>query len=158
MITRTVFLFIVSFMSLSLFANMKQHVATCGANGSCTLKASGTVNLSQTRNPMRAKTIAFRVNDKVAGTLKLYQSRVNNKDLVKGQFLLDNTSNKKSYFRYKVVLKDKVGVVAQSKGEIHLNQGKNQKMRFGSIVMPAEHMENITTYEIQVVETNGKLR
>lgn len=151
----TVCLFILAM--LPFYAQASEHAASCTSKG-CTLDASGTINLSQTRSFARAKNIAFKINDNVQGVLKLYHSKANNKDMIKGEFLMNNAVNQKSYLRYKIVFKDPKGAVGQTKGDLHLSHGKNQKMKFGSIVLSAQDMKNINSYQIQVYASDKKFK
>jgi hypothetical protein len=151
--------YILAIAPLSSYA--AEPAGTCShTNGAtrCNLSSTGTINLSQTRSFGKTKNIQFTLNNNVKGVLKLHHSKANNKDTIKGVFLVDNTSTEKSYVQYRVVFKDKVGAVAQTKGELHLAKGKNQKMRFGSIVLTPEDMRNISTYDIQMVASNRKSR
>lgn len=117
------------------------------------LSLSGAVNMSQTLNN-RTKNIHFTFNKDIKGVLKLYKIKFKNKELIKGEFWMDNTSLAKSYIKYSVIFKDKVGPIAQSKGEIHIGKGKNQKVKFGSILLAPEDMRSINAYQIQMMSAN----
>lgn len=149
---------ILSILSFSLFSFERggsKHIASCShKDAHCKIAATGSINLMQTHSYAKAKNIHFILNDKVKGILRLYYSRTRQGDVIRGEFIIDNVALKKSHIQYRVVFKDKVGVVAQSKGDILLTRGKNQKMKFGSVVLTEEDMRNIDRYDIKIGSTS----
>lgn len=113
--------------------------------------STGGINLMQTNGVGKTKNIFFALNNNVKGVLKLYWSRAYNKDTIKGVFIMNNTGNQKYKMKYRVVFKDRVGAVAQSKGDIFLSPGKYQKKKFGSVVLAREDMRNIDSYDIKII-------
>lgn len=157
---KTVLMSLLVACPLSVLAS-ERHIAQCQqGNANCQLVASGRINLLQTRGYAKTKDIFFTINNDVNGVLRLYYSRTKNQNLIRGEFIVNNTDAKRADLRYRVVFKDKVGAVAQSKGNMMLARGKNQKVKFGSVVLMKEDIKNIHTYEIKMSNENppGRLR
>jgi hypothetical protein len=113
------------------------------------LTSSGNINFMQANSPAKTKNIPFTLNN-VSGTLKLYYNRNNKNDIIRGEFIVNNSASKKSHIHYRIVFKDKVGAVAQSKGDIIVGRTKNQKVKFGSVILTKEDMKNINSYDIKM--------
>lgn len=114
------------------------------------LSDSGSINFMQTKGYAKTKNITFTIDNNINGVLRLYYSPVKNKNIIRGEFIVNNTNAKKTDLRYRIVFKDKIGAIAQSKGNMILNQGKNQKVKFGSIVLTKEDLKNINSYDIKI--------
>lgn len=161
MMTRTV-----CFLGLTLLSSLlhayefgsSKHNGHCSSGTECKLVASGVVNLTQTNSPMRAKNIFFNLNENIKGVLRVYYSRANHKDAIKGAFHIDNLAHNTSFILYRVIFRDKQGMVAQTRGDIHLSGGRNQRLPFSTIELTAEDMKNIHSYEIQLISSHHKIR
>lgn len=139
MITRAVFLIIVFFMSYSSMA----------------FESSGKINLSHADDMTSARNIPLNMDNKLQGEISLYHSvGKGGVYAIRGEFLVDNLSPQKKYYKYRVVLKDKKGVVAQTRGQIHLHAGKNQKIKLSNMVMRQQDARTISSYEVHIDETN----
>ncbi len=140
MIARTVFLILTCFATFSL----------CAAENMLT---TGAINLTNADSPSKAKNVPLKLNNKVDGKINLYHSEHRGVDAIRGEFVLENKQPKKMFLKYRVVFNDKKGLVAQSKGTIHLSGGKTEKVRIGNIVMSRHGAREISSYEIHVVES-----
>ncbi len=140
MIARTVFLILACFATFSL----------CAADNMLT---KGSINLTKADSPAKAKNVPLNLNNKVEGEINLYHSEHRGVDAIRGEFVLENKQPKKMFLKYRVVFNDKQGLVAQSKGTIHLGGGKTEKVRIGNIVMNRQGARDISSYEIHVVES-----
>src|SRR5580692_10652409 len=82
------------------------------SSASSKLTAIGAINLAQTNGRFNAKNIFLKMPSKMSGELRVYRN-INQMESIRGEFMLDNLSHQKQYIQYRVVFKDKKGVVAQ---------------------------------------------
>lgn len=157
---RTVFFTIACLTTSALSAahpDMTTHTAKCtiknGIND-CKLSAVGTINLGKTNGKFNAANIFLKMNNKMDGELRLYHNHVKGTDFVRGEFLLDNMSRQKLFLKYRVILKDKKGIVAQTAGYIHLGDGRRQKKKISYIELGKQDLKNIASYEIKIDASN----
>lgn len=160
MFLRTVFFIIPCLTVSALHAaqfDMNKHAAKCTIkNGvsDCKLSAVGTINLAKTNGKLNAKNIFLQMNNKIDGELRLYHNQAKGTDFVRGEFLLDNMSQQKLFMKYRVILKDKKGIVAQTAGYIHLGDGRRQKKKISYIELGKQDVKNIASYEIKIDSSN----
>lgn len=125
----------------------------------CQSTKSGKLKIVPNKDELNTKTISFTIHDnKISGQLCLYHANVYDdhsyKDVVKGEFLMDNISEHKTQIQYHVILKDKKGLLAKTTGHIHLRSGLKQLVHFSSIPLPVKDIKNITSYEIKFTTKN----
>lgn len=167
MLARTAFLTIALMAAAPHGAEAKQPKknAQCAAvNGieKCKLSSTGHIRLHNTSCPEDASKIPLVFNQQnIAGELLLYHTHVYDddhyKDMVKGEFVIDNFSANKEYIQYQVILKDKKGHVAKTTGDIIVPLGKKQRIRLSSVPLSKKEIHNISSYEIKCVASNIKL-
>ncbi len=133
---------------------------TVGAKSSCEgglkgchYSTTGAMNL-HTASKEHAKIIPLRINENTFGDISLYHSKANHMDSVRGAFSFHNDTGHKAIIRYRVILKDKKGIVAQTKGHLHLLPGNTQQIKISNIVLSERDIKNITNYEIQMTGTH----
>ncbi len=127
----------------------KGNSCAAGKINGCQFKASGNLSL-QAATQNSAKIIPLRINDETFGDISLYHSKAHSMDSVRGSFSFSNDTHKKVKFKYRVVLKDKKGIVAQTHGHLHLAPGNTQKIKISNIVLRDRDIKNISSYEIQM--------
>ncbi|HRE33411.1 MAG TPA: hypothetical protein PLD88_15675, partial [Candidatus Berkiella sp.] len=110
-----------------------QNAKCAAVNGiqKCNLIIKGAINIKATSDTADAIKIPMMLmNDKMMGELLLYQSHIYDddhfKDVVKGEFVIDNLTAKNEYIQYQVVLKGKNGLIAKTTGDMLVKPGKNQ--------------------------------
>ena len=111
--------------------------------------ATGSLNL-HTASQAHAKTIPLRINDETYGDISLYHSKAHQMDSVRGAFSFHNDTRHKAVYKYRVILKDKKGIVAQTRGTLHIAPGHTQQIKISNIVLRERDIKNITNYEIQM--------
>ncbi len=159
MTLRTVFFTMVCLVVTALHAeqDMNKHTGKCvtknGIND-CKMSAVGSINLAQTNGKYNAKNIFLKMNNKMDGELRLYHEKAKGTDFVRGEFALDNMSSQKLFVKYRVILKDKKGIVAQTAGYIHLTDGRRQKKKISYIELRKQDIKNIASYEIKIDASN----
>lgn len=162
MLTRTVCIFIllIAFVPLQAKESTKhKQTAKCSAvkdGHECQLVKSGKIKLKINSEELDLKKIALKTHhDKITGNLHLYHSHVYDdhtyKDVVQGEFLLDNLTEHHTNVQYQLLLKDKIGLIAKSVGNIHLPKGTKQPIRCSNIPLSAKEIKNINSYELRLV-------
>lgn len=117
------------------------------------LKASGSLNL-HSATQLHAKTIPLRINEETYGDISLYHSKAHNMDSVRGAFSFHNDSHKLAKYKYRVILKDRKGIVAQTRGTLHIAPGHTQKIKISNIVLRERDIKSISEYEILMTHTH----
>ncbi|MBS0286895.1 MAG: hypothetical protein JSR17_06335 [Proteobacteria bacterium] len=111
---------------------------------------SGAINLHEATKH-HAKAIPLRINEHTYGDISIYHSKANAVDSVRGGFSFSNDTKQKVVLKYRVILKDKKGIVAQTRGHIHLLPGHTQNIKMSNIVLRERDIKSINSYEIEMV-------
>ncbi|MBS0286659.1 MAG: hypothetical protein JSR17_05145 [Proteobacteria bacterium] len=162
MLTRTVCIIILAITFAPLYAKEStkdKHETKCSAlkdGHQCHLVKSGNIKLKINSEELDRKKIALKTHqDKIAGDLHLYHSHIYDdhtyKDVIQGEFLLDNHTEHNAHVQYQLLLKDKIGLIAKTVGSIHLPKGAKQPIRCSNIPLSAKEIKNINSYEIRLV-------
>lgn len=141
-----------------------QNAKCAAVNGiqKCNLTLKGAINIKATSDTGDAIKIPLvLINEKMLGDLLLYQSHVYDddhfKDVVKGEFVIDNLTARNEYIQYQVVLNGKNGLIAKTTGDMIVKPGKNQTIRLSNVPLNTKEIAKITTYEIKCISSNVKL-
>ncbi len=135
-------------LCVSLFSSFAQAKSHDGQ-----FSASGSLNLNKA-SEAHAKTIPLRINDNTYGDISLYHSKAHQMDSVRGSFSFHNDTHHKAIYKYRVILKDKKGIVAQTRGTLHIAPGNTQKIKISNIVLRERDIKNITDVEVQMSGAN----
>ncbi len=118
---------------------------------------TGKIKLKINSEEIHSKNIGLALkNNQIAGDLCLYHSHIYDdhtyKDVVVGEFVLDNLTEDNAHIHYQLMLKDKVGLVAKSAGNIFVPKGaKSQPIRCSNIPLSTKEIKDISSYEIKIV-------